>query len=159
MFKGWDIELGTLWWTFSSFSFFQVFDIFCKKTLPLIKEQAFPNELTKFVKLYSEVSEIAINKDLKYHIFQFFKIMDIFSKKASFNCRSTSYASNDTKKNKNLLETYWGITLQSLRSDTNSSSTRRNMSRYINTFVQIEKFVTDADSNMLPSIGMIKLRM
>ena len=28
---------------------------------------------------------------------------------------------------------------------TNSSSTRRNMSKYIKTFVQIEKFVTDAD--------------
>ena len=37
----------------------------------------------------------------------------------------------------------------------NSSSTRRNMSRYIKTFVQIAKLITEADSNMPPSAGIM----
>ena len=41
-----------------------------------------------------------------------------------------------------------------MRTDRNWSS-RRNMSRYTKTVVQIEKFVTDADSNMPPSVGII----
>ena len=37
----------------------------------------------------------------------------------------------------------------------NWSSTLRNMPRYIKTFDQIEKFVTGADCNMPPSVGLI----
>ena len=44
--------------------------------------------------------------------------------------------------------------IQSFRTDTNLSSTCRNMSKYIKIFVQIKKLVTDADSIMPPSVGI-----
>ena len=52
-------------------------------------------------------------------------------------------------------EIEWEMRLQNLQADTNSSSTRTNMSRNIKTFVQVEKFVTDADSKMPPSVGIL----
>ena len=91
------------------------------------------------------------SEDLNYRHFRFFEILEknlYWIVEQPFTRRLML---------KKISGTYWAITLQSLRTDkqtdTNSSSTRRNKTRYIKIMVQIEKFVTDADSNMPPSVG------